>query len=204
MTKPVERREAAPREEPKARLPALPDAGSLETGSEVVELLGREVTARLGVFAVRGAGSVRGPGGAGGSSPADRLACVYLDTPGPETADGVVRVVRSATNGVATFSRSAPGCLVGDTAVRVSLGPCPDDPAASLLEVCAHLDPRHLTHAFLFTGRVSVEEATAFLAAFRSSRDYVLSVAIERQLDFGRLYIVKYHVEVRRRPAGRP
>jgi len=166
----------------------------------VVALLGREVTARLGVFAVRGPGFAPGSAGAGWSAPADRLACVYLDTPDPEAADGVVRVVRSVTNAVATFSRSAPGCLVGDTAVRVSLSPCPDDPAASLLEVCARLDPRHLTHAFVFTGRVSVEEATAFLAAFRSSRDYVLSVAIERQLDFGRLYIVKYHVEVHRRP----
>lgn len=162
------------------------------------------VVARLGVFRA-GPGGGGGPAatgpGASGAPARTGMACVYLDCPDEVSKEEVAGLVLSAQNGTATFSRSAPGFLVGDTAVKVSLRPAGGSARDSLrLEVSARLAPAHLTELFLFRGLVPRRELEAFQAAFDRTRDYVLTVAAGGRLDLGRVYLVKYYVERGLRP----
>jgi hypothetical protein len=165
------------------------------------------VVARLGAFHFRAGGqavsAARGlagePGPADPTSPGgnvfSRMACVYLDAPTPELKEAACRLVLAAQNGSATYSRSAPSCYLGDTAVRISLRPLAGDAGTLLLDVSARLDPAHLTQAFIYQGPVARADARPFWDMFQASRDFVLTVAEAGRLDLARVYIVKYHIE---------
>jgi len=168
----------------------------------------RRVVARLGAFHFRAGGQavpVAGGPAAGETGPAgltslggdvfSRMACVYLDAPTPELKEVACRLVLAAQNGSATYSRSAPSCYLGDTAVRISLRPLAGDAGTLLLDVSARLDPAHLTQAFICQGRVARADAKPFWDMFQASRDFILSVAEAGRLDLERVYIVKYHLE---------
>jgi hypothetical protein len=153
------------------------------------------ITPRLGVFGIRS-----GLVGAGGTTPGafsggqlDRMAAVYFDAPSAQAKEEIIRLVLSAQNGVNTFSRSAPDCFVGDTAIEVSLSLAPDKQLV-VLDLTARLHPSHLTWAFVFRNLLPRQDARAFLAAFEQARDYVLTVALNGALDLKALYVVKYHV----------
>ncbi len=145
--------------------------------------------ARLGAFGPRVAnGAAAGVGGKEG------FACVYLDTTSEEVRQETAFLVLACQNGTATFSKSAPSCFVGDTALRVALGACPGDPGSAILEVSARLRPTHLTHAFVCRNRIARRDAEAFGAMFKLARSYVFTVALRGQLDLANVYIVKYYV----------
>jgi len=138
-------------------------------------------------------GGTAAPGGG-----RDIAACVYLDAGTPQAAGEVAALVLQAQNGACTFSRSAPNCFMGDTAVRVKVLALPDDPDHLLLDVSVRKDPRHLTHTLVLAGRVPAADAEAFWTIFDLTRHYLLTVAVNGAIDLERLYVVKYHAEGRR------
>lgn len=148
------------------------------------------VIARLGAFGSRTASAGAVAPGAG-----DRFASVYLDTTTEAAKQEASFLVLACQNGAATFSKSAPSCFMGDTAIKVALEVCPGDPGSAILEVSARLRPGHLTHAFVCRNRVALRDAEAFWTMSKLTRSYVFTVALRGQLDLANLYIVKYHAE---------
>jgi len=151
------------------------------------------VVPRLGVFNVRSGPADPAASEVVSVAGLDQMAAVYLDAASPQAKTEIVGLVLAAQNGVNTFARSAPDCFMGDTAIQVALARVPGGRNV-VLDVSARLRPRHLTQAFVLRGGASRRDAEAFLAIFKLTRNYVLTVALDGALDLGSLYVVKYYV----------
>ncbi len=159
-------------------------------------LSGLGVVPRLGVFSVRSGPVDPAASEVVSGAGLDQMAAVYLDAASPQAKTEIVGLVLAAQNGVNTFARSAPNCFMGDTAIQVALAPAPGG-RDLVLDVTARLRPRHLTQAFVLRGGASRRDVEAFLAMFKLTRNYVLTVALDGTLDLGSLYVVKYYVRGR-------